>query len=106
MKKTLTLLFVFAIGIIPGYFIGNFYTKNNLPVSFTCQDIANFHADLLLKNNITSFNTDSTNPDKDVNQRASDLNAAILRICKTDPREKTCTPEMLESSDKLCPTSN
>lgn len=106
MKKALIYLFIFIIGNILGYFIGNFYTKNNLPVLFTCQDIANFHADLLLKNSIKSFNTDSNNPDRDVNQRASDLNAAILRICKTDPREKDCTQQLRESSEKLCSNSN
>ena len=106
MKKIALYLIIFILGMLPGYYFGNFYTKHNVPVTFTCQDITNFHADLLLKNYIKEFNTDSTNPEREINQRASDLNAAILNICDTDPREKPCTSDLKEATTKLCSTTS
>lgn len=101
-NKYLLAVITLAIGLVLGIGIGRFFTKHNIPVTFSCSDIAYFHADLMMKNYGTTSNTDSTNPNRAINQRASDLNAAILKICHTDPREEKCDTELSEATLRLC----
>lgn len=74
------------VALIVGFFIGRSYTRFNISKEFNCHDIRNFHADYLLKHYIEAFNTNQSNPDRQINQRASDLNAKLFEVCMTNPQ--------------------
>lgn len=53
-----------------------------------CNQIARLHQDYLMRelDIDPGFDTNLDNPNRDINQKASDLNAKLLEICNTDPR--------------------
>jgi hypothetical protein len=53
----------------------------------TCLQIARFHQDYLIEkyNLQDGFNTNMNHPQREINQRASQLNAKLLELCSTDP---------------------
>lgn len=88
MKKGVIILSGLALlSFVAGYFVGRFLTRNNAFREFSCYDIANFHADYLIRRYgiYDGFNTDQSNPRREINQQASNLNAQLLGICLTDP---------------------
>lgn len=90
-QKFLTTIFI-VIAFVIGFSIGGLYfgvllrVDDNLPVGAGCNQIARYHADFLMrKYDIHDvFNTDVSNPRRDINQKASDLNAKLLEVCNTE----------------------
>lgn len=80
------------ISFIIGFSIGALYfgvllrIDDTLPAGAGCNQIARYHADLLMRKYDISdgFNTDQSNPKRAINQKASDLNAKLLEICNTE----------------------
>lgn len=79
------LIFVITFVLILGFYFGRYYASENITTNYECNQIARFHADLLVRNYDIEFNTSQENPNRGINQRASDLNLALLRICMTSP---------------------
>lgn len=71
-------LIVFGIG----YCLGRYDASENISTRYGCNQIARFHADLLMR----SYGIDFNEIKEDVNVRASDLNVHLLRTCMVDPR--------------------
>lgn len=85
MNKFLLFLGVAVILVVGSFLFGRLLSSENITTNYSCHDIAHFHADLLIREYGIEFNTDVTNPNRDINQRASDLNAQLLTICRTNP---------------------
>lgn len=84
-KKSLTIILI-AIALGVGFYFGRLLASDNITTNYNCGDIALFHAGLLMKKYDIhdGFNTDQNNPNRDTNQKASDLNAKLLEICTSD----------------------
>ncbi|MEK7518179.1 MAG: hypothetical protein AAB583_06580, partial [Patescibacteria group bacterium] len=76
-----------ALSFAIGFYFGRYLASDNVTTNYSCNQIARFHQDLLMKkyNIHDGFNTDQNNPRHEINQRASDLNGKLLEICDTDP---------------------
>lgn len=79
----LTLVTAFFIG----FYAGQLFPSDIVRTHYSCQQIARFHQDYLMsKYSIDDgFNTNLNNPKRDINQRASNLNARLLEVCTTPP---------------------
>lgn len=85
MKNKILLVFLVLVSFIAGSFFGRFLASDNITTNYSCLALARFHADLLIREYGIEFETSASNPKRDINQRASDLNAKLLEICNTDP---------------------
>jgi hypothetical protein len=83
------LIFLLLVGsFVTGFHVRHLIAESELPgTRYSCQSIARSHQDYLMSEYDIDpgFNTDQNNPRRDINQRASDLNAQLLNICETSP---------------------
>jgi hypothetical protein len=84
MIKGQLIYIVVVLGILTGFYVGHFWAAENLNISFTCNDIRHFHAQLLLRQGF-EFNVSEENPRRDANQAAADLNHLLWRVCRAHP---------------------
>lgn len=86
MKRYFATIVLVIIALFIGFYFGRLLASDNVTTNYSCGDIARLHADLLMKKYdiYDGFNTDQTNPKRDINQKASDLNARLLEICNND----------------------
>ena len=89
MRSNLTAGLIFFLALTVGFMLGKTLYEDNYLKEFSCNDIARFHQDYLIKHfGINDgFNTDTTNPRRYINQKALDLNVSLLTICLTDPSQ-------------------
>ncbi|MBW7956118.1 hypothetical protein H3C66_05335 [Patescibacteria group bacterium] len=85
MKNRILIAVLIITCLIAGTLFGRFLAADNITTNYSCLALARFHADLLIREYGIAFETNATNPNRDVNQRASDLNAQLLETCNTDP---------------------
>lgn len=85
-NRLLTIAFIIIAFVIGLYFGGFLRIDDKLPTGAGCNQIARYHQDLLMRKYDIhdGFNTDLSNPKRDINQKASDLNAELLGICNSD----------------------
>lgn len=89
-KKYLNLVFI-LVALLVGLYIGLYYgpllVSDKLPSYYGCNQIARWHQDYLMREYgiHDGFNTNTENPRREFNQKASDLNSMILALCFTDP---------------------
>lgn len=86
-SQTAAFITIAVVALIWGFMLGRMLASDNITTNYSCLRIAQFHQDRLMRlyNIDDGFNTDSTNPNRDRNQRASDLNRELLSICLKDP---------------------
>jgi hypothetical protein len=85
MKNKILIVAIIILSLTVGTLFGRFLASDNITTNYSCLALTRFHADLLIRKYGIQFETSATNPKRDVNQRASDLNSKLLEICNTDP---------------------
>jgi hypothetical protein len=85
MKNKILVGFIAIFFLTAGTLFGRFLASDNITTNYSCLALARFHADLLIRKYGIQFETSASNPKRDVNQKASDLNSKLLEICNTDP---------------------
>lgn len=97
--KSLLIAVTFATGFFLGVLMS--YNSDKLSPIYGCNQIARWHADYMMREYgiVDGFNTDLNNPRREFNQKASDLNLMILKLCLVNP--ETITPELNEFTEKI-----
>ncbi len=87
MKNKIFIAVLVIISLSAGFFLGRFLASDNITTNYSCLALSRFHADLLVRKYKVAFETSANNPRRDINQKASDLNSQLLKICNTDPTQ-------------------
>lgn len=87
LKVTMVLLL-----LLVGFIVGFFVSKENKLLPFSCKQISYLHHDVVREdfnlNPTSGYSSDYSESQKEVNLRASELNALLFAICKTNPDEQ------------------
>jgi len=83
MKKNIIIAFIaFLVGVAVCFYM----TFDNHLGLYGCNSVARFHHDIMREKYGIGTSTDTRNPQRNINQQASNLNSLLLAICQADPR--------------------